>query len=198
MHLHHLFGLCTVYISLQMTGYCRYRGLTMKKNLWEQKPDFYVISKFYMRSALKAIPPILWYWPATSEVDIGGTAVEVEPSANTPLCFAAMWQAAAERQSDRMVSDMEMWMKQRCVTESLHAEKMTPTDIHQHLLYFYGDQAVDVSTVSSGWCVSAAGIVMWNTSHVPVGHVDFYKQDMQALVHCCWKWKVNGRDYVEK
>ena len=29
----------------------------------------------------------------------------------------------------------------------LHAEKMVPTDIHQHLLNIYGYQTVDVSTV---------------------------------------------------
>ena len=54
---------------------------------------------------------------------------------------------AAEGQSDRMVSDMEVHMKQRCGTEFLHVEKMAPTDIHQHLLNVYGDQTVDVSTV---------------------------------------------------
>ena len=35
-----------------------------------------------------------------------------------------------EGQSDRMESDMEVCMKQRCVIEFLHVEKMTPTDIH--------------------------------------------------------------------
>ena len=51
---------------------------------------------------------------------------------------------AAEGQSDTMVSDMEVQMKQRCVTELLHAEKI---DIHRCLLNDYGDQPVDVSTV---------------------------------------------------
>ena len=54
---------------------------------------------------------------------------------------------AAERQSDTMASDMEVQIKQSCVIESLHAEKMTPVDIHWHLLNVYGDQTVDVSTV---------------------------------------------------
>jgi len=47
---------------------------------------------------------------------------------------------AAEGQSDRMTSDMEVRMKQRCATEFLHGEKVTPTDIHQHLLNVSGDQ----------------------------------------------------------
>ena len=54
---------------------------------------------------------------------------------------------AAEGQSDKMTSDMEVLMKQRCVIEFLHAEKIEPSDIHRHLLNVYGDQTVDVSTV---------------------------------------------------
>ena len=46
---------------------------------------------------------------------------------------------AAEGQSDTMASDMEVQMKQRCVTEILCVEKMTPTDIHQHLLNVDGN-----------------------------------------------------------
>ena len=54
---------------------------------------------------------------------------------------------AAERQSDKMASDMEVQMEQRCVIEYLHAQKMAPTDNHQCLLNIYGDQPVDLSTV---------------------------------------------------
>ena len=32
----------------------------------------------------------------------------------------------AEGQSDKMLSDMEVCMKQKCATEFLHAEQMTP------------------------------------------------------------------------
>ena len=34
----------------------------------------------YTRAALKVMPPILLCWPTTSEVVVGGMAVEVEPS----------------------------------------------------------------------------------------------------------------------
>ena len=54
---------------------------------------------------------------------------------------------AAEGHSDKLVSDMEVWMKQNYVTELLHEEKMAPISIHQHLLNVYGDQRVDVSTL---------------------------------------------------
>ena len=71
---------------------------------------------------------------------------------------------AAVRQSDRMASDMEVRMEQRCDTEFLHAEKMAPTDIHQCLQRVYGDQTVDVSTVRGGWCISAVveiSVLLW-------------------------------------
>ena len=57
-----------------------------------------------------------------------------------------MQQMAAEGQSDRMVSDVQVNMKKRCGIEFLHLEKMAPVDIHQCLLNIYGDQIVDVST----------------------------------------------------
>jgi len=54
-----------------------------------------------------------------------------------------MWQLAAEGQSDMMVSDMEVCMKPRCVTEFLHVEKTLPVDMHPCLLNFHGDHTVD-------------------------------------------------------
>ena len=57
-------------------------------------------------------------------------AVEVEPSSQYPLHFVAVGQMAIEEQSDKIVSDMEVCMKQKWVTEFLHVEKMTSVDIH--------------------------------------------------------------------
>ena len=51
-----------------------------------------------------------------------------------------MQQIVAEGQSDRMASDMEARMKQRCVSEFLQAEKIAPANVHQHLLNVYGNQ----------------------------------------------------------
>ena len=59
---------------------------------------------------------------------------------------------AAEGYSDTTASDMEVCMKQRCVTEFPHVEKITLTDIHWHLLNVSGDQTVDVSIVRQ-WVV---------------------------------------------
>jgi len=71
------------------------------------------------------MPPIVLCWPTTSEADVGGTLVEAEPS-YIALNFVAVWQITAEGQSDRMVSDMEERMKQRCGTEFLHPKKWHP------------------------------------------------------------------------
>lgn len=97
-----------------------------------------------MRAAPTVMPSILICWFTTSEADVGDTAVEVEPSPNIPLYFVAV-QMAAEGQPGKMVSDTEVRVKQRCVTQFLHVEKMANSDIHQCLLYVKGDQTVDVS-----------------------------------------------------
>ena len=69
-----------------------------------------------------------------SEVDVGGMAVEVNLPDTIPLHVVAMWQMAADEQSDTMADDRKVCVKQRCVIEFLHAEKMAPIDIHWCLL----------------------------------------------------------------
>jgi len=64
----------------------------------------------------------------TSEEDAGSMAVEGE------LLLCDRWQTA-EGQSDRMASDMEVQMKQKCATEFLHVEKIALVYIYQHLLF---------------------------------------------------------------
>jgi len=49
---------------------------------------------------------------------------------NILLHFVAVQQVAAEGQSDKMASDIKVRMKQWCVTEFFHVEKIAPTDIH--------------------------------------------------------------------
>ena len=82
-----------------------------------------------------------------SEVDVGGMAVEVNLPDTIPLHVVAMWQMAADEQSDTMADDRKVCVKQRCVIEFLHAEKMAPIDIHWCLLNASGAQTVDVSTL---------------------------------------------------
>ena len=66
--------------------------------------------------------------------------------ANISFSFVALQQMAAEGQYYKTASDIEMCMKQRCGTESIHAEDMATKNDRQ-LLNVYGDQTVDVNTV---------------------------------------------------
>jgi len=55
---------------------------------------------------------------------------------------------AEDGQSEKMAAYVEVHMKQRGVAEFPYVEKISPTEIHQHLLNSDGDQMVDMSTVS--------------------------------------------------
>ena len=133
-----------------------------------------------MRAAPKVMPPMLWCWPMMSEADCV-MAVEVEPSHQYSLHFVAVWQTVAEGQSDKMASDVEVHMKQRCVMEFFCVGKIAPTDIQRHLLNIYGDQTVEVSTVRENWCISAVETVMWKSSYVPDGHAQLSHNKMKSI-----------------
>ena len=124
-------------------------------------------------AALIVIPPVFLPRPMMSEADVGVMAVEVEPSHqySVTYCYHVT-------DGSRGASDMEVWMKQKFVTEFLHVEKMALIDICQHLLNVYGDRTVHVGTVRSGWCASAVATVA-------VGHLCCcrFLSGMQALFH---------------
>ena len=63
-------------------------------------------------------------------------AVETELSSYIPLNSVVVRHMAREGQSDKLLSNMEVHMKQRCVTEFLQTEKIVSIDIHQLLLMF--------------------------------------------------------------
>ena len=83
----------------------------------------------------------------------------------------------AEGQSDRIVSGMEVSMKQTCAIEFLHVEKIILIDIHWCLLNISEIQTVDVSTVR-WWvvCFSSNNSDCFNSTGA-----DFYKHSMQLL-----------------
>lgn len=83
-----------------------------------------------MSAVLNVVPPVLLCWPTISEVNVGAVAVEVEPSHQYSVPFGSVQQMATEGQSNRMVSEVEVHMKQRCVTKFLHVEKKMHIDIH--------------------------------------------------------------------
>jgi len=78
---------------------------------------------YFARAALKVLSSVLLCLPMASEVDVGGMAVEVESSHQYSINVLLLCQTAAEGQSDEMVSDMEVHMKQRCVIEFLFVKK---------------------------------------------------------------------------
>ena len=83
----------------------------------------------------------------------------------------------AERQTDKMVSGMELLMKQMCITEFLHAEKWHPlTFTDAECLWRLNSRCEHnqaVGSVIQQW-------QLWVTSAV----VDSYEQSMKVLVHC--------------
>lgn len=67
----------------------------------------------YMWAAPKVVPFFFFKcWIMTSEVDAGDFAVRFPT--NIPLYCVAVWQMAAEGQTDKIESDIEVWTKQRC------------------------------------------------------------------------------------
>ena len=81
-----------------------------------------------MRAAQK-VTYILLCWPATSDVHVGSMAVETEPSHQYSIIFCCHVADGSRGQSDKMASDMEECMKQRCGFAFLHVEKIVPVDI---------------------------------------------------------------------
>ena len=90
-----------------------------------------------------------------------------------------MQQMAAEGQSDKIVSDMEVPMRQWCGTDFLPAKRIASTNIHQCLLNIYGDQTVDVTTVRQRVVHFSSGN---SDSGSPLLSADLQECGMQALV----------------
>ena len=72
--------------------------------------------------------------------------VKVKPSHQYSVTFCCHVTDDSRVTDGRLteVSDMEVFMKKRSITEFLHVEKKkTPINIHWHLLNADGDQTVD-------------------------------------------------------
>jgi len=133
---------------------CCFSFLCSNKKYFKKTCFLYTLTILLTRAALKIMPPNLLSWPTTSEVGVGAVAVEAEPSRQ----YDTVRQMAAEGQSDKMESDMKVWMKQTWVTEFLHTELMAPTDICLCLLNVFRDQTLWAQW-GSGCCVSAVAKV---------------------------------------
>jgi len=67
--------------------------------------------------------PCLLCQPTASETDVGGMAVEVEPSSQYSIACCCCVIDGSRGALTKMPSDMEVCEKQRCVPEFLHVGK---------------------------------------------------------------------------
>ena len=74
------------------------------------------------KAALKIMPPILLCWPTMSEAGVGRTAVEIEPARQYSVIFSCCLRDGSRGQYDKMISDMEVYIKQSYGIEFLHVE----------------------------------------------------------------------------
>ena len=161
----------------------------------------YIYIHIQVRTALKIIPLILWCSRTTSEVDIGGMEEEVELSHpySVMFCFhetdgskGAVWQ---------MASDMEVQMKQKYVTEFVHAGRMAPVTFIDACWMFMETKQWMWAQWSSGWCVSSVATATWKTWHVSDSHAQLSHHEMKSISisssmwifvlqagDCGWRW----------
>ena len=78
---------------------------------------------YSMKAALKVIPPILLCWPTTSNADVGGMAVEVEPSCQYSITLCCCVTDGSRGAVWRNGVWQKVNMMQRSVTEFLHVNK---------------------------------------------------------------------------
>jgi len=140
-----------------------------------------------MMDAPKLMPPVFWWCPTTSEADVGGMAVEVELSHHYSIAFVAMWQTAAEDQSDKMARDMGERMY---VTEFFHVEK---NGTHWHSLAL----AAHFWRANSGCEHSEAVGGSSSDSGLPP-LVQIFRSMACRLLFIWQKCIANGGDCVEK
>ena len=146
------------------------------------------------------MPPVLLCCPLTAKVDVGGMAVEAEPShwySITCCCYViagsrgSVWQNGIWHGSD---------YEQRYTVEFLHVEKFASTDIYWHFLRAYKDQTVDVST-AVGWVMCFGSVDSdekgkkcseWPSRFLQMWHADFSSSLAKMLNIAnngglCWK-----------
>ena len=86
-------------------------------------------TSYFMRVALKTVPPILLCWSITSEADVGGVAVEAEPSHQySVICCCHLTDGSRGVDLQNGIWFFHLHMKQRGAIELFHTEKMAPTD----------------------------------------------------------------------
>jgi len=125
-----------------------------------------------MRAALKVLPPILWYWPATSEVAVGGMAIEVKTSYQYSIIFCYHMTV----RSRRVVLQNGVWHESAYGTKVYHS--IPPwgkigTRWYSLMLtecWWRLNTGYKWAQWGGRWCISAVMTATWKSSHVPDGH----------------------------
>lgn len=84
-----------------------------------------------------------------------------------------------------MASCMKVHAKQMCIVEFLHAGKITPIGIHQHLSNVYGDQT---DYEHNGLCISAVVILIFVISCVPDSTLQLKTHEMKSKLKIDSQW----------
>ena len=135
-----------------------------------------------MRAAPNVIFPILLCWPTTSEANVAGMAVDVEPSRQYSIKFCyratddsrgAVWQNGVWHGS-AYEAKVCNWIPP--CRKKLHAMTFvnacwTFTETKQRMLAQWG----------GGWRVSAVATATWKRSHVPDGHAQLSHHEMKSV-----------------
>ena len=106
-----------------------------------------ILKAWSMRAALKVVPPILLCWFTMTKVGAGRLAVggwTFLTIFHYILLLFARWQQRGSLTKWCLIWKC-VWSKGVSLNSSMW-KKMAPIDIHQHLLYVYEDETVDVST----------------------------------------------------
>ena len=148
-----------------------------------------------MKATPKVMHSILLCWPTTSEVNIGGTAAEDEPSHQYSIQFLccetggsreAIWQDGIWHGS---AYEAKVWN-----LIPPFGKRNGLTDQQWHWTFMESKQWCERSEVV---CFSSDDKDV-KDKFVTFACANFYKPDTQALVHCWWICIATGNDYVKK
>ena len=138
------------------------------------------------------MPPLLWCWPTTPEVDVGGMAAEAEPSHQYSItCCCCVIDG-----NRRVVWQNDIWRGSVCEAQMCHRIlpwRKNGTHWHSSML------AENFSRLTSG-CEHSETVGSWPVSAeatVAVGHVCWCRflwvwnagfSSLLAKIHskCCW------------
>ena len=153
------------------------------------------------RAVPTVMPPLLLCWTMKSVVDVGGLAVEVEPSCQYSITFCYH----VTDDSRGVVSHNGIWHGSTSEAKVCHCippcRKMAPIDIHWHLVNVSGDQTVSMSTLRR-WVVHfSSGDSDMKERHILDGHAYLSHHEMKSISisssrsigrlwsgNCVWSW----------